>query len=348
MLFYIVYLLLLILLFGNYKIGGLSKPKSLTYIGIGIFVSVLIFRFDVGWDYPNYYQLFIPSCNVDEVAHFEPIDRIFCYITDYFHFPPLFFMIFGLLTSYFFFDTALKYSQNYLLAVISYVAIFYDTFFGIIREGLAIAIIFYAYRYLVSEKWLKYAIACIIAGMIHYSAFIGLIFPFLYKLINSPWKLVLAIIITSVFSLGVLGYAVEQLNMYETYINGDKTDIGGGRLLRYAHAIIMIALYILTYMRPGNEVNRRLLNIGLLGLVFSFLLGGHVGGRVALLFMIYSCIAIPNILSKYTIHMRFLWISGLSMWFLMVIYVSSGITGKSPYTPYKTIFTANITSPIFK
>ena len=75
-----------------------------------------------------------------------------------------------------------------------------------------------------------------------------------------------------------------------------------------------------------------------------FLIGGHLGGRVAQ----YFCLLVPRVLRGYTSTVRNWYIFGLSTYFLLLVYVSTQNPLKTPFTPYQTIFTANLENPVFK
>lgn len=346
MFFYCIYILILIIFFADYKIKGRQKSKLLSQLGIVFFIAVLIFRFDVGYDYAHYYQALYPTFNVTEVSKWEPVCQAICYIADFFSYPQLFFIISGAITSILLFKSFNKYTDTLLLAVLTYLALFFETSFGFVRQGLALAVILYGYKYLVNNNFIKYCLLCAIAGTIHYSAFVCLLFPFLYNFFSSFPRLIIVVLLLFV-GYKFLFEIAEQISFYDNYINED-VQIKGGRFIRFSNIILLSTLYYFASHCKNNNQYKRIIMIGFIGSIFPFILGSHIGGRIAWYFMIYICVILPNIISQYKLQIRSVWVAGLVSMFLLTIYVSSGNKDKSPYTPYQTIFTVDLENPSFK
>lgn len=344
MAFYSLFISILVFLLADYRIGGREKPRFFRYLGILFFVAVLIFRFDVGWDYPNYYNVAHPT--LGDLVHFEPICKCFYYITDFFHFPPLFFMIVGTVTCYFIFRTLLQSSDSVLLGLLTCLAFYLGMIFGGIRQGMALSVILFAYRYLTQGKWLSYILMCIVAGLMHYSAFVCLLFPFLYKFLSSSFRLILVLSVLVIGGKVMLADIIEQIGYYEGYLT--NTDLSGGSILPFVYIAVLLILYILAMLRKGNESNKRLIRLALIGTAFPFLLGGHIGTRLCYYFMIYICVFLPNIAMQYRAGMRVGFAMCLITLFFGVLYVGKINPIKNPYMPYRTIFTVDLDHPIFK
>jgi hypothetical protein len=344
MLFYIIFIFLLVVLLAEYRIGGRKKPSVLLYIGFLFFYAVLIFRFDVGWDYPNYYKSVYPT--LGDLSHNEPIGKCFFYITDFFHFPPLFFMIVGTISCYFVFRTLLQSSDSVLLGLLTFLAFFTGMIFSGVRQGMALSVILFSYRYLTQGKWLQYILMCVLAGLMHYSAFVCLLFPFLYKFLSSSFRLIMVLSILVIGGKVMLADIIEQIGYYEGYLT--NTDLQGGTILPFVYIAVLLILYILAMLRKGNESNKRLIRLALMGTAFPFLLGGHIGTRLCYYFMIYICVFLPNIATQYRTGMRICFATCLITLFFGVLYVGKINPIKNPYMPYRTIFSVDLDHPVFK
>lgn len=172
---------------GNRPVNKNRKLGYGSYIGITIIILVSILRFDVGWDYPGYYETVYPSLDTYAIDRFEPFNKIICQLVSYTKWPPLLFIIYGLITYILVFSTLRKYTDNLFLATLTYLAFFYTTSLGPIRQGVALAIVLYAYRYLVTKAYLKYIGAVVIAGMFHYTAFVCILIPVIFYFMLIPF-----------------------------------------------------------------------------------------------------------------------------------------------------------------
>lgn len=63
----------------------------------------------------------------------------------------------------------------------------YYNYFSMLRQWTALAIVFGAFEFLKKRQWIKYILCCVLAGLLHPSAFICIIFAFLST--GEPWHL---------------------------------------------------------------------------------------------------------------------------------------------------------------
>lgn len=129
---------------------------------------------------------------------------------------------------------------------------------NILRQALAMSIIFAGSKFLLDRKIIKYIILVLFAMLFHKTAiFALLIIPFLYIPVkNSVIALLLmfAIIITAVFPylLGILGKLFPQ---YAVYLNSDYFNGSGWLASTFSIAILIMTLFLfLNYTRvPLNR-----------------------------------------------------------------------------------------------
>ncbi len=70
--------------------------------GITIIILVSILRFDVGWDYPGYYETVYPSLDTYAIDRFEPFNKIICQLVSYTKWAPV--IIYYIRTYYLYFS----------------------------------------------------------------------------------------------------------------------------------------------------------------------------------------------------------------------------------------------------
>ena len=74
------------------------------------------------------------------------------------------------------------------IGVFIFFTFFYNLSFNLIRQSLAMFILFYGFSYLVNKDWLKYILTIFIAFLFHSSAIIGFLFLFIYWALNMDTK----------------------------------------------------------------------------------------------------------------------------------------------------------------
>lgn len=345
MIFWIVFILCIFFLIAPYRIGpNTTRPKEFEYIGVVLIILVSLFRFDVGYDYPAYYSTLWPTLDVVKIERYEPLSLQFFYLTDALKWPPLIFILFGLVTYGFIFYSLRRYTPNFFLATLTFIAFFFFFTLGVIRQGTAIAIVLYGYRYIVKKNFIKYIICVMVASCFHSTAIIAFLIPIIYNYFNFKILIITSIILITGYT--ALEYLISTyFPIYNIYLK--KLDsMEGGNTLKYFYIMLNAILFFLS--RKHKKDIYPLLFISSIGALFPFILGGHLGGRVANYFLIFLCISIPKIFNYYSYKIR-IGVGGvLCSFFIALLYVSTGNEVKSPYTPYQTIFTIDYKNPKFK
>lgn len=344
MLFYVIFILSVVILMGNRPVNKNRKLGYGSYIGITIIILVSILRFDVGWDYPGYYETVYPSLDTYAIDRFEPFNKIICQLVSYTKWPPLLFIIYGLITYILVFSTLRKYTDNLFLATLTYLAFFYTTSLGPIRQGVALAIVLYAYRYLVTKAYLKYIGAVVIAGMFHYTAFVCILIPVIFYFMTFP-RMILVLIIIGVGIRVIIRLYAEYFG-YTYYLLAD-VEYSGGSLISYVYPLVIISLCVLSW-KKRDWLTRKLLYVTSFGAIWPFVLGGHLGGRIGWYFLIYLCVLVPHVLVQCKTTLRSLYATALVVYFLLFVYITTLNPIEQPLTPYQSILTTDTRHPIFK
>lgn len=346
MFFWIIFLLIVLLCFGNYYLGDRPKPKTFERFGVLFIIVLMGIRFDIGFDYPDYYYLIYPSIDEAAMERIEPGSQFLMRITSIFNYPPLMFMVYSLLTYSITFYSLKKYTSNYFLAVITYLTFLFFISLGGIRQGLAISIIIYGIHFLNDKKYIKYSLSVIVATLFHTSAIVSFLFIPLYIIINKKNLLIIIGVVTGIVVVVLYGIVKAFFPAYLFYIDNPEL-FDGGNMVKVAMLILNIGLLIFCY-RTNDIRLYKWIGISFLGCVFPFILGGHIGNRIAYYFYAFLCYSIPLLFKKRFSSIRNIFVMCLCLYFLMIVYVDSTNRFKSAYTPYQTIFTCDIKHPKWK
>lgn len=121
----------------------------------------------------------------------------------------------------------------YYLSFFSYFGI-YLLSFNILRQAIALSFIFLATSFLIKNNNRLFFTLIFIAGMFHYSAFICLIFFFIYKKINFFYRIRYLFLVCMVFfSSFIIYYISSMYDRYSTYSDSVNTKQIGYFLLGF-------------------------------------------------------------------------------------------------------------------
>lgn len=316
--------------------------KIRPHIGILLIICVAIFRFDVGYDYSSYYQIVYPYLD-PQIDRFEPFSKLICYIAYWMECPQLIFIIFGLINYVLLFSMFKNCTPNFYLAVLTFLAFFYMRDLSNIRQGTAIAITLYGFKYIYSRSFIKYLIVCIIASLFHGSAFIALSIYFIYNWFNTK---ILTICICFLFiGFKLIMLWMSQVGLYANYL--DRLDeFGGGDLKKYTNIVWFLIILLLDIINRRTRKNKKLYFVVIVGLIFPFLLGGHMGERISRYFLVYLCLLIPQSATFVKAEIRSVIALTLVCYFLVGIYIDANASRS--LVPYQTIFKVNKEYIFFK
>lgn len=347
MLFWILFIIVCLISLGPFNIGGIRYKRLSLLTGCLFIVLVTILRFDVGFDYPNYFKTIFPYLDMVEYNRLEPANKIIYEYICELQYPPLLFIIYGIITLSLLFYSFKNYSTNFCIATLTYLAFFYLGGLSTIRQELAVSLILYGYRFIRDKKPIMYLITCIIASLFHDTAFVGIfLYPFLrLKSFKLSILSTISIIIFSGMLIKILLTIPSLSSLYHYFENSDS--FKGGSLIRILYLGISLLSFIIS-KRNNDIVLGNMSLLCLLGTSFMFTLGGHIGGRIGEYFTIYFCILIPNIVDNYCKKHVKVSIYSLSLLFVFNIYISTKNPVKSPFTPYRTILTSDLEKPHFK
>ncbi|QEZ70104.1 EpsG family protein [Paraclostridium bifermentans] len=322
---------------GRYKIVS----KILNFI---MFLSMWIvagIRYNVGTDYTLYSNYFknINSITLEnsvmEIGYMwlNKVTNFFCDSNQ------IIFIVTSFITIYLVFKTILKYSKRYELSLYLFITMyFYYSSFNITRQYIAIAITFYAIKYIINSNFKKYIISVIVASLFHNSALIMIPFYFILKM-NINKKLVLNLTILSIISFASIG---KIINIVFTILPRYQKYVGSSFLSQessWMHLIVIIALIVIVLPIKNRLIiedkkNNIYINAIIFAAIFQLLgLKTVLFSRMVMYLYIYAIILVPNILSILNLKLRPIIYLGI----IVIYYANCAVllkTGNSEVLPY--------------
>ena len=348
MFFWFVFICFLVILSGKYRISNKPLYREF-YLLCFLFVFVITsLRFDIGFDYKSYWEM-VSNLQIrqEEFHYLEPTMQMFIHLSRIFSYPPLIFFIYALITNGLFFYLIWKYSGNPMLGLLVYCAFFYLPTLGFIRQGAALAIILSSYPYIIGRKPIKFILICLLAFLFHYPSLVAIIIYPLYNWIS--WRKLTTLILATAALFPLVISTIQALFPQLSYLHYLErlNELSGGNMVRMVFLGLILVIYFIALKKNlTNELS--LILVSSVGVITSFVLGGHIGGRIGWYFLVFLCISVPKVLNHYPSFFRSIASCMLCGIFLSTLYVSTLSKDKLQYTPYKTIFEINIDAPRFK
>lgn len=300
-----IFLYITIVSIGYIKFENKKNINNLCFIIIFLFMG---FRYDVGWDfrwyyalaqktYLNKYSIFMTlkdlgGWNPDKFQYLrlEFFNKIIYKIAWSLKSPQAVILIFSFLLLYFIkkgLDNEKKFSVYPWILFLS-IPIFFFNFMSLMRQAVAIGIIFYSYRYIKRRDLKKYLFTIILASLFHSTALFIIPQYCLYNLKLSKMKLVL-IFISSFFAKPLL-IIVLKLNAFAKYRNYITNSIGeGGKIIYFLTIAIGILILLFYDILIRRKSNKYFINMIILGcfIYISLISLGHLGPRISMYYIIY-------------------------------------------------------------
>ena len=275
------------------------------------FFVVSAFRYDLGTDYTRRYVFdYNRTLQGVDVPNLEILFKgimKFCMI--FTEEPYLMFAITSAIIVGFILGTSFTKSQDKILSVCIFLlgGFFFDSL-NIMRQYMAMSLIFFGYQFLLkSKRWyLAYIAIVIIATLIHSSAIIMLIPVLLNKKMLVSWKWVLTVCVIIVLLnenlMNILEFFVQNTR-FSVYLTG-KLAQGEFSYLFVAENLIiyLMMMYIYSKNKKLDNIQTQdilFLNIQALALIVMVLGSTHMLFiRTALYFSIFQVISLPYYISK--------------------------------------------------
>lgn len=302
---YIIMLLLSLFFIMLAEKSNSNKIKNiLTILSAIPFILVSALRYDVGTDYfyryvPDYNSI-VNGGNVDNLEiGFKLLINLCILITkDY----QILFIVTSIITITLFMYTIQKQSKNKALSItIFLLGGFFFQSLNILRQYMAIAIVFFSYRYLLKNKYPIFIVSVVLAFFIHNASIVCLIMLLLKdrEILNFKTILIVALIIF-IFGTPLINLfkSIAQNTRFNVYIDSlyDRGDMR--KLTILSNLIIYIFMYLQYIVKRKNNtvIKEDIFYINMQGATLIFIMLSskfYLFFRIAYYFMIYQIFSIP-------------------------------------------------------
>lgn len=337
MFFYIFFLFMIAFLCGRYYVINQKniQNKDLGYKTAIVFIILISsLRFNIGYDWSAYLKFVYPYYTPLNTLRLEPFDRVICAIAGKLKQPIILFSIYAIITYYILGITIYNYSVDKYTSLIIYLCLFYLSGLSTIRQEIAVAVVFYGYKYVKEKKLMKYLIICFLAMCFHKTAIIAISF---YPIYYSSKNLIYTFIACSIVFFKVLLPKIIAyfFPFFMSYLDFNGIAKSSGNLTKLFYLFIYIYLFIIS---KRIDINKGLLNIVSIGVLLPFLLGGHTGGRLAEYFLLYYTLLIPEANRRFSINYRIIFLIPFYIFFFLFLYTSVNINKSNEYVPFRWYF----------
>lgn len=311
------------------------------------------FRYGVGTDYFSYVKYFDKSIAGQKVA--EPGFTLLSILLDKLHLnSQSIFLVFAIFTMIFFykginFYTKSEFTYKPVLYLIFLIFTFFPSLNGM-RQALAAAIIFYASKYLVEKKHIRFSLWVIVAMLFHFSSVIFLLLSFIVKKNYNRFTLLSILLACFVFSnLGlinrILEFIIENFRILDVggyiskylYSSYNMRHINFG-IVFYVNIFIMLLFIFIKDKIISSSKDVISFNMFYLYILSGILsMGAPMMSRLTYFFSIYMALFVPKIIklfdhnSKKVIRIILFLLYSILFFYLII---NGYINGQVDYIPY--------------
>lgn len=358
--------ILLILVNNNYvyisnnqmfKNGGTQKK---VFFSLALLVIIATIRYDVGYDYMNYYNFVAYNASYKETINlnFALIPKMILQIAVFFKQPWLFFFISEMLIVIFIYLGVKDQEIDINSAIIVYTSLFYVESLSIVRQALAVSAVFWSFKYVREKKLICFLMVILLAVLCHESALIGLCIYFIYNYFSLKALLSLIAVyfllqwfiqsyFLDLFSQFIsMMLQINILKRFANYFNGNYDQLlkGASKTIIY---FILLFVYVFTYYliickkRKHRDTEcEKALTIPLIAILLSFFIPSeHTLMRISMYLNITYVFIIPKLISEKEVVVKCKKVILLFPFVIyFVIYLVTDYINTSGYSPFHFYF----------
>lgn len=223
--------------------------------------------------------------------------------------------------------------------------LFYFPSLSIMRQWVAISIIFFSYKYIEDKKILNFFLCILIAGLFHKTAFLlGILYFISY--LNIKKESLLFLFFISFFSKGFLEKLLlldlPVISKYKVYV---LTSLGrGGRIIFFLIILLYFGILITIYLdKKFYEQNKNVIIYTCFGcyIYIALIDLGHLGPRMSSYFIIFMLYFLDDaervIKNKFKIK-KYIFILVELLFLVLLLYGDINNVTRSQFVPYEIFF----------
>ena len=292
-------------------LGEITKKKKYAFCIVIVLSLVAGLRNEtVGLDTPGYVMAIenIINGNLELAYGLEWTFRILCYVMSFvFKNPQWFLLIFALITNSLIILRLwdIKEQISFTWAIFAYYSMFFMMSLNLMRQFIAIAIVFYATKYLLKEKTITFILFVLLASVFHISAMVSIVYVFInitnWRYLSKRHKYFL--IVTGFLSPLIFVYAYSNLVKYSSYFDDMSVDIGVFIFVKFAMLVISMFLVYKTtseeYKEETDKTHRLAICAYIIGLLLTSLgYAWRFVDRIGLFFYIFEAVYIGYVFKQ--------------------------------------------------
>ena len=320
-----------------YNLYNKKNKKIFLVLSFSIPMIISGIRYNVGTDYVNYINYYKWNSYIS--LSFSIISKIAHLFYSY----QVIFIIYSFLFLFFIFKGLKNIKKEArTFAYFCFLFLFFTTSFNIVRQMLAISIVFYSYKYMLNNDFKKYLIFILMASFFHNSALICIPFYILLNNKNNKYKfitlLLTIIIVLNLQSIINLITRIELFSHYSMYLNSYSNGISNR--VFFLDFIILLYFFINKKSLINYDINNdKLYYIFLIYIVL--LLSGFISPfikRISLYFSISRLYLLPSIPYSYKKNKdKLLNYFGIIIYCFLYFIVTIYVFKQGDIIPYKSI-----------
>lgn len=327
----------------NRCINMKKVEKVLLFIFFIVLFSISSLRKHVGTDYGVYLHVY--KTISDKTYSIEGMEFGYFYLNKLvsilFGGEYTIFIITSAITIGLIYLTVKKFSVDPLLSGILFMCLMYITGFNVVRQFIAMALIFYSLRY--CETNIKWIVPIIAASLFHTTALFIIPFYLISKRALGKRAYIFIAMIGFILFLGYGRTVAYLLNFFERFnhYEGSNFVTEGANPIRTLISISIFLFCLLSYEEIMKDRKMRFsFSMFLFGVVCSlFMMKGKIFARIVDYFCIFQIILIPYALSNLNRYNLKKYKTVISIFIILVsiyYFYYSVKTGQSGSTPYRT------------
>lgn len=134
------------------------------------------------------------------------------------------------------------------IGMLIYLFCYYCNMLNLVRQGIALAICFYALSYAFERRWVKYCLLVVVAILFHSSAYIALLVIVVFKFIDGEktTRNIIGLILISAIGLFLIPKLVEMLVSYGIFPQKYLTYMKRGVTISRKHTVYRLPILLLS------------------------------------------------------------------------------------------------------